>query len=326
MLRIPALVALLGLTACELTEVTITVPEDVIIAQTNLVVELNREGSDNTLDVFAYLHRTINPRVERTVPGATISIASATDTVVLAETEEGVDCLYFVQLPPGDTLLTEHRREFGSCYRARITPSPFAPGDELSQVIATRDGRRLTGISRIPGAFAFEALNLDGGRCRLEPGTHYRFSWNRVADSWAYLSGARFEGLRDALAVREIVSPDTLDLLGFSFGNADTEVVFPREYGFFSLFDEEVENIADIVNALQEGMPVGASAELAIVAVDRNWTNWARGGNFNPSGEVHIPSVFGEGGTGAFVTGTGRWVEMSAEPGETAPLCGVLER
>ncbi len=316
------LAAVLGAQGCELTEVTIAAPDDVIIAQTNLVVELDPELSGGTLNVFTYLQRTLNPDMARPVSGAVISIAGPFGTVRLTEREDGSDCFHLPGLAPGDTLTTDHRLEFGSCYGARITPSPFAPGDALSQEIVVPDGRRLTAVSQLPGAFAFQGLSQEDGRCRLEPDTNYRFSWTTAEGTWSYLSEARFEGLQDALAGRELEAPDTLHLLGISIGDQDTEVVFPRQYGFFRLFDDDV---SEIVNALQDGMPAGASAEIAVVATDRNWVNWVRGGNFNPSGQIHIPSVFGDGGTGSFGTGTGRRIRVTARPGETEPLCGVAE-
>jgi hypothetical protein len=36
-------------------------------------------------------------------------------------------------------------------------------------------------------------------------------------------------------------------------------------------------------------------ADVVIAAADRNYVNWERGGNFNPSGLVRIGSVRGDG-------------------------------
>ena len=49
----------------------------------------------------------------------------------------------------------------------------------------------------------------------------------------------------------------------------------------------------------------GVTAEVSITAVDGNYVNWARGGNFNPSGQVRVPSLSGDG-TGVFGTTVGR--------------------
>ena len=55
----------------------------------------------------------------------------------------------------------------------------------------------------------------------------------------------------------------------------------------------------DVAVALQRGLPDSTSALVTVTAVERNWVNWARGGTFNPSGQVRVPSVRGDG-TGVF--------------------------
>ena len=54
--------------------------------------------------------------------------------------------------------------------------------------------------------------------------------------------------------------------------------------------------------------------------------NWARGGNFNPSGLIRIPSVFGDG-TGFFGTATQRSLNVVSAPADNdrPPLCGPAE-
>ena len=124
------------------------------------------------------------------------------------------------------------------------------------------------------------------------------------------------------MAQRGIDSPDTLYLLGFAIDAADSTLVFSSEFGIFEFFaatDEE----RDVIRELRGGLPDGVRATVAMAAADRNWVNWERGGNFNPSGEVRIPSVFGDG-TGVFSTTTRRVVRLwgtELRPG-TPPLCG----
>jgi hypothetical protein len=60
-------------------------------------------------------------------------------------------------------------------------------------------------------------------------------------------------------------------------------------------------------------MPAGTAARVTVSAVDRNYVNWVRGGNFNPSGTVRIPSVEGDG-TGFFGTSVTRWVDFLINP------------
>ncbi len=307
---------------CELTEVTIAAPEDVIVAETLLVLELDPSGDGVTLDALAYLHRTQNLALDDEVADASVRVSGASGGVVqLAEQDGGALCLRLPGLE-GDTI-SEERYGVGSCYRTRVSPSRFAPGELLELEIVIPDGRVLTAVSRVPGAFAFQGLAHEDGSCRLEPDTNYRFEWTQAEDTWAYLADARIEGLPEALADRDPEVPDSLYLLGLSIGREDTEIVFPREFGFFDYFDEDYR---DLVRALQDGMPDGSRALISFAATDRNWTNWVRGGNFNPSGQVRIPSVFGEG-TGWFGTATQRRVHVTVSNREDGrpPLCGPAE-
>ena len=88
---------------------------------------------------------------------------------------------------------------------------------------------------------------------------------------------------------------DPLSLLGLSLSAADTSIVYPAELGLFS----RTELDHDLSVELQKGLPGGTEAEVTVAAVDGNFVNWARGGNFNPSGPVRVPSVTGDG-TGFF--------------------------
>ena len=109
-------------------------------------------------------------------------------------------------------------------------------------------------------------------------------------------------------------------LLGLSITANDTTIVFPAEFGVFDRFDLD----QDIATALQEGLPAGTVAPVTIAATDRNYVNWARGGNFNPSGQVRVPSIQGDG-TGVFGTFVVRGFEAVASAtqpaGETLPAC-----
>ncbi|NIR36178.1 MAG: hypothetical protein GWN02_08535, partial [Gemmatimonadetes bacterium] len=94
---------------------------------------------------------------------------------------------------------------------------------------------------------------------------------------------------------------DPLYLLGLSVSVADTTITFPSEFGVFNRLDLD----QDVAVRLQRGLPAGVSAEVTITAVDRNYVNWARGGSFNPSGQVRVPSLRGDG-TGVFGSTVGR--------------------
>jgi len=322
--RVAALLAGASVLGCELTEVVITAAEDVIIAETFVVLDLEEAGEEPTLDAYAYLHRTFDYSRDPRVDGATVRVTGASGTdVLLVEQDSATTCIdwgLFDLTPEGDTVVVEPIHA-GTCYRARVAPSPFAPGELLELQVVAADGRILTSSSRVPGPLAFEGLTREDGVCRLQPDTNLSLKWTPVADAWAYLANARINGLADALSARDIESPDSLDLLGLAIGREDTEIVFPRDFTLFSIFAEDEDE--DAIRELQGGMPEGTRASVSIAATDRNWTNWVRGGNFNPSGEIRIPSVFGDG-TGAFATATQRRLAVVAEAGDAGqpPLCG----
>ena len=314
-----AAIAAAFLAGCELTEVTLAESEDVVVAETRLV--LNLDGGDGVASTtaYAYLHRTLSAARADRVEGAAVRLSGASGAVLRLEPEDDAGACLSLSHGADDP-----NEDVGSCYRAAVSPSPFAPGEVVELEVALADGGVLTGSSRIPGAFDFVGLTHEDGYCRLEPGTNYRFTWTEAAGTWSYLSDGWIMGLPEALAGRDVEAPDSLYLTGFGIGQRDTDVLFPGEYGLFDLADDVN---ADLLRALDDGLPGGAWAEVAFAATDRNWVNWIRGGNFNPSGIIRIPSVFGDG-TGSFGTATQRVLNVRAAPdgGGMPPLCGPAER
>ena len=85
-------------------------------------------------------------------------------------------------------------------------------------------------------------------------------------------------GLREALESQGLeVEADSVALTGVAVSDADTTIVFPSEFGVFDRFSLD----SDIALTLQAGIPLGATASVMVGAVDRNYVNWVRGGNFN---------------------------------------------
>ena len=306
-------VAAMLLGGCELTEVTLTESDDVVIAETRLVLNLEGEDGATSLNVYTYLHRTLSAARADEVEGAIVRLTGASGGVVhLDPTNDGNACLSQDPDNPNE--------DVGSCYRAVVSPSPFAPREVVELEVILADGGTLTASSRIPGPFDFVGLTQEDGHCRMEPGTNYRFRWTEAAGTWSYLSDTWLRGLPEALAGEDIEVPDSLYLTGFGIGQDDTDVLFPGEYGLFDLGDD-VET--DLLRILDDGLPGGTWGKIAFAATDRNWVNWIRGGNFNPSGIIRIPSVFGDG-TGFFGTATQRVLHVRSVPdGEgMPPLCG----
>ncbi len=304
-------------TGCELTEVTVELPDDVIVAEAQVVLTLGHDDDETSLTAWTLLHRTYQPEGAPSLSGAVITVSGEGQNTIRLVEQDSVDLC----IVPDST--EDFSTEGAACYRAEATPAPFSPGEVLSLDIRAADGRVLAGTSLVPGAFSLIGLTQRDGQCRLQPDTNYRFVWTPSDDSWAYIVDARLEGLAAAFASRDINAPDTLYMVGISIGREDTDIVFPRNLGVFDFFDSD-EDEREVIRALRNGLPEGSRAAVAITAVDRNWVNWARGGNFNPSGQVRIPSIFGEG-TGMFGTAIQRrvWVRSSQRgPGEP-PLCGL---
>ncbi len=317
MMVVLALAPVLG--GCALTEVTVTESEDVVIAEAQLTINQHGDGG-TSLGVYAYLHRTLSGERPDEVQGAIVRVSGASAVVHLEAADSGGVCL-----APWEDEEEEENPEpdVGSCYLTSVAPSPFSPGEVLELEVVLPEGGTLTGVSQVPGAFEFIGLTHENGHCRIEPDTNYRFHWSEAAGTWSYISDTWIEGLPEALAGRDIEVPDSLYLTGFAIGAKDTDILFPGEYGLFDLGEQAD---ADLLRILDDGLPGGARGEVAFAATDRNWVNWARGGNFNPSGIIRIPSVFGDG-TGFFGTATQRTLNVMAAPDGPGmpPLCGPAD-
>ena len=145
----------------------------------------------------------------------------------------------------------------------------------------------MSGVSRMPGMFSPTGLSLKDGRCRLTPNTTQRITWPRVEGAVAFVAEAIIDGLGELKA-----DDDPLYLTVTLVGGDLTEFALPQ--GFLYELNQGQSDLA-LVRALHTGLPAGASADIALGAVDRNWTNWVREGRIHVNGEVRIPSVFGDG-------------------------------
>lgn len=276
-----ALTPLLAAAACELEEVTLVDAEDVVVAEVYLNVAENPAENE----ILAFLHRTIG------TSGTIDELRAATVEVV--RTGDG-GRYRLTGVVEGRCVETAPSPEPGACFLlADSTTADLAAGDVFEVEVRLPDGSTIRGATRLPGAFAVESIS---GSCRLSPDRLMDIEWSRSGGAWAYLNETSIFDLPDALAPEGIeVEEDPLYLLGLSISDADTVITFPSEFGVFDRFDLE----QDLALRLQTGLPAGTRAEVAITAVDRNFVNWSRGGNFNPSGQVRVPSMDGDG-TGVF--------------------------
>ena len=253
----------------------------------------------------AFLHRTIREGRSLAVPGADVRVIGPGGVV------HGFAPVADSMCVAGDT--TPSADELGSCYGS--SGGWVLPGATYDLEAVLADGRELRGRTTVPADFSIVRPAAD--TCAIGA-LSYELVWTRSEGAWVYLAEARLAGLADGLRERGVVDPpDTLDLLGLSISSADTTMVLPTEFGVFDRFDLD----RDLLIALQQGLPPGATADVVVGAAERNYVNWIRGGSFNPSGQVRIPSVTGEG-TGVFgaVVIKRRTFVTDAESG--SPGCG----
>lgn len=300
--RAAALVTVLATAAasgCSLEEVTLVESEDVVVAEVFVQVGAGPAGESRAT---AWLHRTLDrgSPSSRPVPGAEVLVTAG-----------GGFSVELAPAPDDACVTTLPVRGTGSCY---ATTAEFAgrirPGDRLLAEITLPGGGVLRGTSTVPGDFTL--LTPAGpGPCAVEPLAPLEVRWSRAQGAWAYVNETLVEGLREALAPQGIpVERDPLYLLGLSVSAADTTIVFPGEFGVFNRFELD----QALALALQRGLPAGARARVVITAADRNYVNWIRGGNFNPSGQVKVPSLQGDG-TGVFGTSVSRGFQVVAASG-----------
>lgn len=277
----------LAAAGCSLTETAIAPAEDIVVVEA--ILDANPDASTPSI----FLHRTgLGSGVEGgRVEGAVIEVRAA-----------GGGALSFRQTDSSVCVSAQSVSAAGTCYVADPGAADpdwpgLVPGTTYGLRVALADGRVLVGESTAPQDFRLLSPEEPVETCLLPPGTPLSITWEGSPTAVAYLGDVRLFGLAPFLEERGIELPsDPLDLTGLAASRADTVLAFPSDFGVFDRFDLD----ADLLGAIAGGLPEGASADVAIAAVDLGFVNWARGGRFNPSGRVRIASVFGEGGTGVF--------------------------
>lgn len=272
----------LFLLGCELAEVTTASGEDL------LVVEAVLRAGDPRQRVL--LHRSLAGEVVRGEPGARVAVRTPDGGEVRFAERPLEDCVGGLGSEELDSL--EVRVE-ATCYATRLGELEVVPGERYRLSVETRTGETLRGETRVPGGFRLlrPDVPLVSASCSLPPGTSLRVVWSSAEGAWSYLVAVQIFGLRRALQPAGIAAPDVLELTGVAISESDTTVLVPAELGLFERFDSN----QDLLRALQGGFPPGVSAELVVAAADRNFVNGVRGGGFNPSGNVRISSVVGDG-------------------------------
>ncbi len=304
-LRFSCLAAPAVLAACDLEEIVIVEVENVVIAE--IYVNLAEDPTEN--EVRAYLHYTVGaPASGGSELSSALVVVSRPDGLTLTLVENQLEACLDSLPTVGD----------GVCFLADPAQTPnLSPGDQLEVQITLADGGTLLGATRVPSSFQIDGISAT---CRLDPDTLLPLLWSRAEGAWAYVNETSISGLTEALEPEGIVveeDDDPLHLLGLSVSDQDTTIVFPSEFGIFDRFDLD----RDLSTRLQEGLPDSTTAEVSITAVEGNFVNWQRGGNFNPSGQVRVPSLIGDG-TGVFgATVNRRFFVFSSARTDSMPDC-----
>ncbi|TVP47450.1 MAG: hypothetical protein EA350_04900 [Gemmatimonadales bacterium] len=293
---------------CEIAQITVEQPESRIVAEVYLRVH------DGESDAVALLHQT---------PGE--NGVSLLDAEVRVRDLDGGQEGRFSPVPLPVCIEGLVPLELDAQCLALDAAAVFElrPGGRYLVTIELEGGKRLEGTVTLPGDFELVVPAQGVPRCRLRPNELLRIRWTPSAGARAYVPEAAVFGLDAAFEPEGIVVPtNPLTLQGLSISEADTDIVFPSQFGIFNRFSAD----GDVLVALQRGLPAASVVQGVIVvsAQGRNAVNWNRGGNFNPSGTVRIPSLFGDG-TGvvggivnrsfSFTSGEQPGVPPCAQPG-----------
>lgn len=269
---------------CELTEITTATTDELVVVEGLVEVAPGDTTAEATPDrTIVLLHRSFAGRADP-VSGAEVTLVR----------EDGATGILTEQASVGSCAGVLPETEVGATCYGPLEDQGIQPGERLELEIRLADGGLLRSATTVPGEF--DLLQPTATRCRLEPLRRLDIRWTMSEGVWAYLAETVISGLPAALVGTGIpVEEDPLPLTGLAISASDTTIVFPSEFGLFDRADLDRE----LALLLQTGLPTGTQASVAIAATDRNFTNWVRGGNFNPSGQVRVPSVVGPG-TGFF--------------------------
>jgi hypothetical protein len=294
-----AVVVLLGMAAaagCTITDVVTEEGTDLLVVEAVLRTDMSQQR--------VLLHPSLTSDTTAVERNAQVVVRMASGREILFRPATEIDLC----LESGASLQA-------ACYVSSMTEGPWVqPGQTYELSITTQDGRRVFGRTQVPGAFQFLRPR---SACRLPPNTPLPLAWSRSAGAWSYLADLEIRHLPAALAGQVTGPiPDPLNLQGLSISEADTTMTLPSDFGVFQRTDFE----QPLLRALQGGLPAGTTARLVLAAVDRNYVNAVRGGSFNPSGRVRVPSVTGDG-TGFFGSIVPRAVAIEVQVQGSAPPC-----
>lgn len=274
---------------CELTEVAAPASQDVLVVEALL-----RAGSARQ---YVILHRSVEGNLVRGEPGADVSVADGEGARIVYEETDLRECL---STDPAGWDLSDLELA-ASCYASPLDRPYFVvPGEAYKLEVRTVGGEVGQGRTVVPAGFTYRspavAMNPQTliGACSL-PDRPFTLAWGRSEGAWSYVVKMEIAGWAEELRQMGIEAPNPIELTSVSVSAADTTLLFPANIGLF----QRGELDQRIFTTLRSGLPAGVNATLVVQANDRNYTNAIRGGQFNPSGNVRLPSVVGDA-TGLF--------------------------
>lgn len=289
---------------CELTEVAAPASQDILVIDAVL-----RSGPGQQAIL---LHRSVDDGVVRGEPGASVVVTRA----------DGSERIEFVEAPTQACLVQGIGGQLNgldleaSCYRS-APGTVIEPGATYDLRVETTGGETAFGRTVVPGPYSFVSPSVDpmappaGHSICLLPAAPFQLAWTPAEGAWAYVLTLTISDY----APDEPDLPNPVELTSVSVSAGDTSLRFPTEIGLF----QRGEVPTRVFDILDQGIPAGAIADLAVVATDRNYTNAIRGGRFNPSGNLRISSIAGDG-VGVF--GSVNVLELASLP-ESAPCPGI---
>lgn len=306
-----AAAAALLLGACTIADVTVPAGEDRLVVEAVLRTDAPRQ----TL----LLHRSVRDQTSVGEPGAEVVVTGpGGGTYVFQQTSQ--PCYTISPGYQGSKVSVDV-----SCYASDPDAGSWVrPGQAYELRVRTARGEVARARTVVPGAFAVNGIatserpDVAEPACTLPPLTPLPVSWTPSPGAWGYLVPLTLYGLGGKFPPSYQV-PDPLELVGVSVSASDTTLLLPGEFGVFDRFDYN----QDLLRALQAGIPDFTLARVVVAAADRNYINGVRGGSFNPSGQVRISSIVGDG-VGVFGSLTSRSfrIHVSSEPSAGAPPCG----
>lgn len=270
--------SLLALLGCELDAVEVVPGEDILVVEGVLRPDKSRQ--------FVLLHRGVAGRAVPGESGARVVLTRVDDGAELELREERS-----IQLCAVDKAIFKEETITPTCY-SNSTVGFVQPGATYDLDVETVAGERVQGRTTVPSDYGYTSprvrLNPTGydAYCTL-PSDPFTLIWTRSEGAWAYVINMRIYGWNESLP--EIPFP--IELTSVSVSAADTTLIFPSNIGLFQRGDLDNR----IFETLKGGLPPNLPTELVVLATDRNYTNAIRGGRFNPSGNVRITSVVGDG-------------------------------